>query len=261
MTTNLHTAVVTLDGSDVEVTFTDQGAGRTFLLLHGGAGPQSVAGFADLVTDLHPARTLTPVHPGFNGTARPEPLDSIRSLARLYDALLDQLHLTGVTVVGNSVGGWIAAELALLANPRVSGLVLVDAVGLALDDHPIADFFSLTMDQVADLAYYRPEEFRIDVNALPEPARATMAANRETLLTYAGTSMGEASLEARLASVATPTLVVWGAADRIVPVAHGQHYAEAIPGARLDLIETAGHLPQLETPQRLVDDVWEFVRD
>ncbi|MCW2754960.1 MAG: putative hydrolase [Marmoricola sp.] len=261
MATNLHTEVVTLDDVDVEVTFTDQGAGPTFLLLHGGAGPQSVAGFADLVTDLHPARVLTPVHPGFNGTARPERLDSIRALARLYDALLDQLDLTGVTVVGNSVGGWIAAELALLANPRVSGLVLINAVGLALDDHPIADFFSLTMDQVADLAYYRPDGFRIDVNALPEPARATMAANREALFAYAGTSMGDATLEARLASVATPTLVVWGTADRIVPVAHGRHYAAGVPGARLELIETAGHLPQLEAPHRLVEDLWEFVGD
>ncbi len=255
-TTTAHT--FTLDGLDVEVTVNDQGSGRTFLLLHGGAGPQSVAGFADLLSTERSARVLTPTHPGFNGTPRPEQLSGIRDLARLYGALVDELDLADVTVVGNSLGGWIAAELALLANPRITRLVLVNAVGLALTDAPIADFFSLTMDQVADLAYFRPDDFRIDVGSLPEPVRSTMAANRETLLAYAGTAMGDASLLGRLPAMNVATLVVWGTADQMVPIAHAHRYVAAIPGAGLDLIDTAGHLPQLETPARLADDVWTF---
>jgi pimeloyl-ACP methyl ester carboxylesterase len=256
--TTLRTEAVAIDGSVVEVNFTDHGDGRTFLLLHGGAGPQSVAGFGDLLVSEHPARVLIPTQPGFNGTPRPGQLDNVRTLARVYSALVDQLGLTDVTVIGNSVGGWVAAELALLANPRISGLVLVNAVGLRLDGHPIADFFSLTMDQVADLAYFEPEKFRIDMTSLPEAVRAIMTTNREALLAYAGTSMSDPSLADRLPSIATPTLVVWGAADRMVPVAHAHYFVDAIPGARLDLIDTAGHLPQLETPQRLVEDVWAF---
>jgi pimeloyl-ACP methyl ester carboxylesterase len=244
--------------SHVDVTLADQGSGRTFLLLHGGAGPQSVAGLAALLVSEHSARVLTPTHPGFGGTPRPAQLDSVRGLARLYEALIDQLELSDVTVVGNSVGGWIAAELALLASPRVGRTVLVNAVGLDLPSHPIADFFSLTMDQVTDLAYFEPDKFRIDVENLPAPARAVMAANREALLAYAGAAMSDESLLGRLPAIASPTLVVWGTADRMVPVAHAQEYVAAIPGAALDLIDTAGHLPQLETPQRLVDDVWTF---
>jgi pimeloyl-ACP methyl ester carboxylesterase len=126
-----------------------------------------VAAFADLLATEHPAQVLIPTHPGFNGTPRAAQLDSVRALAGLYAALVDQLELTDVTVVGNSIGGWVAAELALLANPRISRTVLVNAVALQLDGHPIADFFSLTMDQVAELAYYEPDKFRIDVTSLP----------------------------------------------------------------------------------------------
>ena len=265
--TSTHTSTYTSthsvasDGLRTEVTLTDQGQGRTFLLLHGGAGPQSVASFADLLASDHPARVLTPIHPGFSATPRPGQLASVRALARLYGALVDQLELADVTVVGNSIGGWIAAELALLASARISEVVLVNAVGLHLADHPIADFFSLSMDQVADLAYYQPANFRIDVDGLPELARAIMATNREALLTYAGTAMSDETLLTRLPAIAKPTLVVWGTADQLVPVAHAHQYAAAIPGAQLDLIDTAGHLPQLETPQRLVDDIWAFTHE
>lgn len=152
MTTS--TSTVTIDGiGPVPVTFTESGDGRPFLLLHGGAGPQSVAGFAGLLAGTGSAQVITPTHAGFNGTPRPEGLAGMAALGRLYSGLIDDLGLTGVTVIGNSIGGWIAAEIALLGNPRISGVVLVDAAGLHVAAHPAADFFSLTTDQVADLSY------------------------------------------------------------------------------------------------------------
>lgn len=250
-------AVRTASGSAV-VTLVDQGEGHPFLLLHGGAGPQSVGTFADLLSAGRPARVLTPTHPGFAGTPRPGHLAGIRGLAALYVALLETLELTDVTVIGNSIGGWIAAELALIGSPRISSVVLVDAVGLQVDTHPIVDFFSLTLDQVADLSYYEPDKYRLDATTIPEPARTAMAGNRAALLAYGGTTMSDPTLLGRLAGITLPTLVIWGAADRIVEPEHGRIYAAEIPGARLNLIDTAGHLPQLETPQRLVTDVWDF---
>ncbi len=253
----MTTHTVTVPGlGAVPVTVTERGAGRPFLLLHGGAGPQSVDGLADLLAAS--GRVLVPVHPGFGGTPRPEGLDSMAGLARVYAALLDELGLDGVTVVGNSIGGWIAAEIALLGSPRVSGVVLVDAAGLRLDDHPAADFFSLTMAQVADLSYYEPDKFRIDVDRLPEAARAAMAGNRAALATYGGPQMADPGLLGRLGAIRVPVLVVWGEADRMIPVEHGQAYAAGIPGARLLVIPRAGHLPQLETPGELVQAVQEF---
>jgi pimeloyl-ACP methyl ester carboxylesterase/quercetin dioxygenase-like cupin family protein len=250
---------VTVDGlGPVPVTVTEHGAGRPFLLLHGGAGPQSVDGFADLLAAREPAQVLVPTHPGFGGTPRPAGLDSIRSLARLYVQLLDDLGLTDVIVVGNSIGGWIAAEIALLHSSRVSAVVLVDAAGLDIADHPTADFFSLTMDQVADLSYYRPDAYRLDLDHLPDAQKATMAANRAALEVYAGRAMADAGLLGRLPAVTVPVLVIWGQADRMIPVEHGRAYAAAIPGARLLLVPEAGHLPQLETPDRLLAAVRDF---
>lgn len=258
-TTSTH--VVGTAAGPVEVTVTDQGVGRPFLLLHGGAGPQSVGAFADRLSGDYPARVLTPTHPGFGGTPRPDRLDSIRELATVYAGLLDVLDLDDVTVIGNSIGGWTAAELALLGSPRVSGVVLVDAVGLAVDTHPIVDFFSLTMDEIADLSYYEPDRYRLDLDALPDAAKAVMAGNRAALLAYGGTAMCDTTLRGRLPGIEVPTLVVWGAADRIVEPEHGRVYAAAIPGARLEIIDTAGHLPQLETPDRLLAGVWAFVTE
>ena len=252
---------VTVDGlGPVPVSLTEHGSGRPFLLLHGGAGPQSVDGFASLLAAEGPARVLVPTHPGFGGTPRPAGLGSIASLARLYAQMIEDLGLDGVTVVGNSIGGWIAAEIALLGSPRVSGVVLVDAAGLDTGDHPVADFFSLTMDQVADLSYYRPADFRLDLDHMPDQQKAMMAGNRAALEAYAGHAMADPGLLGRLPAVAVPVLVIWGEADRMIPVERGEAYAKAIPGARYLLLPEAGHLPQLEAPDRLLAAVRDFAQ-
>ncbi|HWE64835.1 MAG TPA: alpha/beta fold hydrolase [Chloroflexota bacterium] len=125
-----------------------------------------------LLSSTRHARVITPTHPGFGGTPRPDALRSIAGLAALYAALLDRRDLHDVTIVGNSIGGWIAAELALLDSTRISNIVLVDAAGIEVPDHPIADFFSLTMDQAAG---HRPPP--ADRNARQAPA-TTVAVRR-----------------------------------------------------------------------------------
>ena len=250
---------LTLAGAGpVSVTVDDHGEGRPFLLLHGGGGPQTVAGFAELLATKEPARVITPTHPGFGGTPRPDGLADMAGLAALYRALLDRLGLDGVTVIGNSIGGWIAAELALLGSPRVSGTVLVDAVGIEVEGHPVTDIFPLSLDELARLSYHDPAAFRIDPAAMTEAQRAGMAANRAALQVYGGARMADPSLRGRLAAIATPTLVIWGDADRIVDPGYGRAYAAAIPGARFELLADTGHLPQLESPERLLRAVWDF---
>src|SRR5207245_10884369 len=130
-------------------------------LLPGGAGPLPVAGVAQTLAGGGRARAIVPTHPGFGGPPRPAWLDTVPGLALVYRTLLDHLHVEDVTVVGNSIGGWIAAELALLHSHRISGIILVDGVGIDVPDHPVADIFPLTMDQVAELSYHDPERFRI----------------------------------------------------------------------------------------------------
>lgn len=253
------TRSLTVEGvGSVELTLTERGEGRPFVILHGGAGPVSVGGFADLLAETEHVRVITPTHPGFAGTPRPA-MNSIRRLAALYVALLDRLDLTEVTIIGNSIGGWISAEMALLGSPRISGVVIVDGVGIEVPGHPVADFFSLTMSQVADLSYHHPDAFRIDFSKLPPAQEAAMAGNRATLAVYAGTpSMVDPTLRTRLGAVTVPVLVVWGESDRIADPDYGRAFAAAIPGARFKILAGTGHVPQIETPQLLLAAIQDF---
>lgn len=237
---------------EVPVALTERGEGRPVLLLHGGAGPDSVVGFAGQLAARFPYRVLVPVHPGFGGTPRPAALDSVRRLAAAYSVLLGELDLTDVIVAGNSIGGWIAAELALAAPDRVGSLVLIDAAGLASAEHPVADFSSLTFAQIAELSWANPEGHVIDLSALSDAQRAIAAGNRDALQVYGGQTMSDPGLAARLVGITMPTLVIWGEADGMMTTAYGKEYAAAIPGAAFSLVPRAGHLPQLENPEEVL---------
>jgi pimeloyl-ACP methyl ester carboxylesterase len=216
-----------------------------------------VAPFAELFAASHPVEVLAPIHPGFGGTIRPAELTGIAGLGQLYGGLIEQLDLEDLTVIGNSIGGWVAAELALLRSPRVTSLILIDAVGIEVPGHPVADFFSLTMNEVFDRTFHNPEPFRIDPASLPPAAQAIGAGNRAALAAYTGQSMSDATLAERLASLDLPTLVLWGDSDRIADPAYGRAYAAAIPGARFQLLAETGHAPQLETPGLVMDAIWD----
>lgn len=244
----------------VPISYTDRGQGPAVLILHGGAGSISVGGFADQLAETLPARVIAPVHPGFDSSPRPEALCTVTGLAMSYSRLLDGLELTDVTVIGNSIGGWIAAELALQSNPRVGRLVLANAVGLHLPEHPIVDVSALSIDEVVDRSYYQPNAFRFDPTSLPEAQQAVLARNQASLALYGGTEMADSTLLGRLPDIAVPALIVWGAADRIVPIEHGHAYADAIPRGELTVIEHAGHLPQLESPDAFLALIHDYVR-
>ena len=258
MTRSTHT--LTLDQGSLDVTVDLHGQqGHPFLLLHGGGGPQTVTPFAGLLAEQRPARVFTPVHPGFDGTDRPDWLTDVTTLAQVYARLLDALGLRDVAVVGNSIGGWIAAELAALGSDRIGSVTLVNAVGIQVPGHPIADTFSLTPVELSRLSFHDPSKFRFDPSTLTEPQRTVMAANRATLQVYSGPhAMADPTLTDRLAKVTHPTLVAWGASDQVVDADYGRAYAQAIPDAEFRLLEGTGHMPQTETPEQLLPVLWDF---
>jgi pimeloyl-ACP methyl ester carboxylesterase len=263
MTTTAVSTTKTLDVAGigpVALTVEERGGGRPFLLLHGGAGPQSVAGFAQLLAEKGGTRVVTPIHPGFGGTTRPDRLQSVAGLAALYGALLDDLGLEDVTIIGNSVGGWVGVEVALLGSPRVRRLVLLDAVGIEVEGHPVADVAGLSLPEVQALSFHDPAPFRVDPATVPEAQKAIMAANGAALAIYAGSAaMADPTLLNRLSSFAIPTLVLWGESDRIVEPAYGEAYAAAIDGARFELLPATGHVPQMETPDLVLQRIWDWV--
>jgi pimeloyl-ACP methyl ester carboxylesterase len=256
----MTTATTELVLGDVPLTLDQRGSGQPVLLLHGGGGPQTVSAFAQLLADSGPAGVITPVHPGFGGTPRPDSLATIGGLGDLYARLLDELGLRDVLVVGNSIGGWIAAELALRAPGRIAAVALVDAAGIEVPGHPVADIFPLTPAELARLSFYDPEAFRIDPASMTPEQQRGLAANRTALAVYGGESMLDPGLRARLAGLACPVLVVWGEADQIVDLDYGRAWATAIPGAQFRVLPRAGHLPQLEAPEALAAAIWEFSR-
>ncbi len=235
----------------------ERGSGRPILVLHGGGGSQTVSGFAAAVSER--AYVLTPIHPGFGGEPRPEWFNSIDDLALTYLELLERFDLHEVMVVGFSIGGWIAAELAVRDTTRLGSIVLVDAVGIQVEGHAIADVFPLTPDELSALSFHNPAAFRLDPATLSPDQVAARAANFQALGVYGRESgMRDPKLRRRLGRVAIPALVVWGESDGVVDPDYGRAYAQSLPNARFTLIPEAGHLPQIEQPGRLLTLVWEF---
>ena len=234
------------------LTVDDRGSGPAVLVLHGGGGPLTVAGFVEAMSAR--SRVIAPVHPGFGGTPRPDDFDSVEKLADAYAALLERLALTDVLVVGFSIGGWIANALALRAGTRLRGVVLVNGAGIMVDGEPCADVFSLTPQQLSALSYHDPARFGIDPSKLSDTQKAGMATNMKTLAVYGrARDMGDPALRARLADVRVPVLVVWGESDRVVTPAYGRAVAASFPDARLEILAQCGHMPQIEQPQRLLE--------
>jgi len=249
------------DRVQADLHVTERGEGQPFLLLHGGAGPISVTRFADLFAKRHPARVITPTHPGFALTPRPDGLKDVKGLAQLYAAFLDQLNANDVTVVGNSIGGWIACELALLTPPQVRRVVLVDAGGIEVPNHPVTDISKLSPDQLMGLSYHNPKPFLINPATLTDVQKAAIGSNRAALSVYAGPLGIDPTLAARLPKIAVPALVLWGDSDRIVDQEYSRAFASAIPGAKFLILKDTGHVPQIETPGLLIETLWNFARE
>ena len=233
----------------VEVSVADRDRTRPFLLLHGGAGVATMAGFADLLAERTHSRVLVPTHPGFGGTPRPESLASVTDLARAYGALLDRLDLSDVTVVGNSFGGWLAAEIAVLGNPRVSGVVVVDGIGIEVPGHPLTDVRGVGPSELRRLSFHDPGK---------APSAGGAGPDVSALVAYCGPTMADPTLPERLARLDLPVHVVWGESDRIVDPDYGRAFAAAIPGSRFTLLSRTGHLPQVETPEELLGAIWDI---
>jgi pimeloyl-ACP methyl ester carboxylesterase len=238
----------TLQVDSVAVTVADRDRTRPFLLLHGGGGVRTMSGFADLLAERTHSRVLLPTHPGFGGTPKADGLTGVTDLARVYVAMLDQLDLTDVTVIGNSFGGWLAAEIALLGSPRVSGVVIIDGIGVEVEGHPLTDVSGLSSAEILAYSFHDPGKAPV----APSAAVAGPSPDVLALIGYTGPAMSDPTLLERLAGLRLPVHVIWGESDRIAEPGYGKAYAAAIPVSTFTVLPRTGHLPQVETPEELL---------
>ena len=246
----------------VQLDVYEHGQGRPILVLHGEDGPCPQASFFSLLAKQ--GRVILPTHPGFGQAPEAADIDTVDDLAYLYLDLLDESDLREVVVIGCSLGGWIAAEMAVKSTARLSQLVLVAPLGIKVGDREtrdIPDIFALPPEEVTRLQYHDPAQVAVDYASLSDLELTAIARNREATALYAWEPyFHNPKLRQRLHRVALPTLLVWGASDRFVtPDYYGTAYRDAIPGAQFTVIDQAGHWPHLEQPEVFAERVGAFL--
>jgi pimeloyl-ACP methyl ester carboxylesterase len=250
---------VSVNGIQIEMM--EQGEGRPLLFLHPGIGIEPDAPILHRFAAR--ARLIAPTHPGFGGSEAPKSFDSIDDLAYFYLDLIHALGLAEVTLVGVSLGGWIAAEMAIKSTAQISHLVLGNPVGIKVgsrEHRDVADIFAMTETEFLDLAYFDPAIGKRDYKAMAEAQVRNAARNREATARYAWSPfMHNPKLKERLHRICIPTLFLWGTNDRVLSETYGQAYCAAIPGARFERIERAGHFPHLEQPDEFAQKLFAFV--
>jgi pimeloyl-ACP methyl ester carboxylesterase len=249
---------------DVRLEMVERGAGHPTLWLHGEEGLDPHAPFLDLLAAR--GHVLAPSHPGFGHSPEADEVETVDDLSYLYLDLIAARDLREVVVVGASLGGWIAAEMAVKCGDRLAGLVLVAPLGIKIGDREtrdIPDIFALHPDEVARLQYRDPSRAAVDTATLSDDQLTVIARNRVATAQYAWEPyFHNPRLRRRLQRIAVPTLLLWGADDRFVsPGYYGAAYRAAIPGARLETIDAAGHFPHLEQPDALAQRVGRFLAE
>jgi pimeloyl-ACP methyl ester carboxylesterase len=257
------TSSVSIVVDNIRVELIERGTGRPLLFLHPGIGITATAPVLDRLATR--ARVLAPTHPGFGRSEQPAFFDTVDDLAYFYLDLLDTLDMRDTIVVGVSIGGWIASEIAVKSTARISHLVLANAVGIKVGDREqrdIVDIFAIPEKEFTGLAYFDPAAGTHDYKAMPDADVLAVARNREATARYAWSPyMHDPKLRGRLHRIHVPTLMLWGAGDRILSESYGRSYCAAIAGARFELIERAGHFPHIEQPEIFADRIFAFVEE
>jgi pimeloyl-ACP methyl ester carboxylesterase len=240
-----------------EVRLLRAGSGPALLFLHA-AGGGGWTPFLDGLSQHHDV--LAPDHPGFDESDANDEVEGVDDLVYHYLRLLDELGIEQATVVGASLGGWIAAELAVHSPHRVSRLVLLSPAGLRIPEAPPADLFFLPPERLVETLFHDPAAAAGIFPAEPTVDDILRAYRNNTAFArYAWRPfLNDPKLERRLYRVTAPTLVLWPDDDRVIPRTHAERYAERIADARLDVIRDCGHAMYGEKPEEFAHAVLAF---
>jgi pimeloyl-ACP methyl ester carboxylesterase len=246
-------------GIDLEIH--DQGKGEPLLFLHSAQGFDPRHEISTLLAQRR--RLIAPSHPGFGRSSLPDWLDVPDDIAYVYLELLDELKLQSVDLVGCSIGGWIAAEIASKAPERIRRLVMVGAVGVKtgpVDKLDIPDIFAMPLDKVDELLFADPAKMKMDPSKMTDEEIAIRVRNRETLALIAWEPwMHNPKLRQRLQRARMPALFMRGEKDGLVSAEYMERYARLLPNSQVKTIAGAGHAPQIEQPKAFADALFSFL--
>jgi pimeloyl-ACP methyl ester carboxylesterase len=234
------------------------GSGEPLLYLHGANGAPAVLPFMEKLAQRFDV--LVPEHPGFGASDEPEWLENMHDLAYFYLDLLKSLELRGVHLVGSSLGGWLALEMAVRDASRLKSLVLVGSAGISVPGVSPGDVFLWSPDELARNLFFDPAlaEKMIAQPMTPELLDVSLK-NRHTVARLGWEPrMHDPFLRKWLHRVSVPVKIVWGEADKILPVAYAGEFKRLMPGAEIEIIPRCGHLPQTERPEEFCDIVTRF---
>ena len=240
-----------VEAAETKLHLLQGGQGEPLLVLHGAGGnPGWLQYLTALAQRFH---VYVPDHPGFGDSDLPDWIASVPDLACFYLWALEDLGLSRVRVLGFSLGGWLAAEMAIMCPQIFERLVLVGAAGIKPTQGEIADIFLLSPTELTAKMFYDPKQAPEYEQLYGQPLtpegqdlrnRNREMAARITWKPY----MHDPRLPALLARITAPTRIVWGRQDNIIPVECGTLYHQAIPESDLVVLEQCGHAPHLEKP-------------
>jgi pimeloyl-ACP methyl ester carboxylesterase len=234
-----------------------KGRGAPLLFLHPAQG-RVWSPFLDSLAQTH--TVYVPLTPGADEPDELLSFDTFGDLALFYDDLLRALSIDDAVVVGHAFGGMAAAEFAAHCPGRVSALILIGAMGLWIDEMPVADVHTTHPTELAGLLFTDPDsEAARSVLQKPTPQ------DRLAYQLVMGASchfywpVPDRDLKRRLYRITAPTLLIWGDADRVVPPAYADAFARGIRKTRKVLVPGAGHFPHLERSAEVIRSITSFL--
>jgi len=238
---------------------TRAGKGKPLIILHHETGTPDRLPLYDALAERYDV--LVPHHPGYSRSERPEWMRSVRDIAIVYRGLLSELGVENAALVGLGFGGWIAAEMAIMAPSDVSKLVLVGAMGLKPPQGDILDLAITGYIDYARAGFHDQAAFDRVYTSEPSVDQLEMwDICREMTFRIAWKPyLYSQTMPHLLGAVRAPTLVVWGDDDKIVPPSAGRAYAEKLPNARLEIVKACGHCVDMEQPETLAKLVTTFI--
>jgi pimeloyl-ACP methyl ester carboxylesterase len=242
------------------------GSGRPLVYLHAAGGLQAPLPLFDRLAEHF--TVYAPVHPGW-GT-NPDDLmhvDDAIDMALYYQDFFDAVGIERPVVVGHSIGGMFGAELAAICSPCLSRLVLLCPAGLWRDDVPIPDFFTMQPPEMMKLVWHDVESPIAKAAMTPpesQEAMAEMMIARAQSLAAAGKFLWpipDKGLKKRIHRIKTPTLILWGESDKLIPPAYAEEFHQKIAGSVLKMIPEASHMLPVEQMERVAQEIVNFARE